>query len=208
MFTLKNFFYLFIFTSFFLFSNCSDTTEPELSSTGLIPLKVGNTWNYKLTVYDSTEVFLYDEEQTSSIIKDTIINNSTWYTYDSTPTGIWFSNNTTGYWVQVKVTTGLVPNDTSRVVYRFPTQVGDIYGDIESPLEVISTDENITVPSGTFKAIHIRTTLPSSTNYLLDSQETYIVPNIGIVKVMQIGKVANGNKFVVYKNELLSYSLK
>jgi hypothetical protein len=52
------------------------------------------------------------------------------------------------------------------------------------------------------------TTYNGSTNYLLDSFETFITPGIGIIKRMQIGKKYDGTKFIVYKDELESYSLK
>jgi len=123
------------------------------------------------------------------------------------PPGIWHVNKSDGYWAFVKGGTGNIVNDTSILAYKYPTQVGNIYGDPETPREVISVDEMITVPAGEFKVIHLITTYIGSTNYLIDSFETFITPGVGVIRHMQIGKKYDGSKFVVYKNELESYSI-
>jgi hypothetical protein len=75
-------------------------------------------------------------------------------------------------------------------------------------MEVVSISEMLTVPAGNFEVIHIITTYLFSTNYELNSFETFIAPGVGIIKRIQIGKKYDGTKFVVFKDELESYSLK
>ncbi len=208
MFSSKSALYSFIIISLLLFSSCSETTGPDYFSNGIIPLKISNSWNYILTSYDSSNAVLYEENQNSTIMKDSTFLNHTWYTFNDVPTGVWFTNKTDGYWGFAKANTGLYQNDTSILVYRFPTQVGDIIGPDDSPSEVVSIDTTITVPAGNFKAIHIIRRYYSSTNYLMDSFETFIAPHIGIIKVMQVGKKSDGTKFITFKKELVSYSLK
>lgn len=208
MFSSKGNLYLLLILASFLVYDCSEPTEPDNSINELIPLKIGNTWNYKMTDYDSNGVVLYYEDITTSITRDTTISSLKWYGYNNSPSGIWYTNKTDGYWTFVKGGTGNVLNDTSLLAYKYPTQVGDIYGNSDTPREVLSIDEIITVPAGTFKVIHIITTYIGSTNYLLDSYETFIAPGIGVIKVMQVGKRYDGTKFIVYKNELISYSSK
>ena len=208
MFTSKSVLYSLIIVIGFLFSNCSEPTEPDVLSNDLIPLKISNSWNYKQTVYDSSGVIVRVENQSSTIIKDTTILSQLWYSFSDVPDGIWFTNKTDGYWAFVKANTGSTLNDTSLLVYKYPTKVGDIYGDADSPNEVVSIDEEITVPAGKFKVIHIITHYQSSQTYLLDSFEMFIAPQIGVIKRMQIGKKPNGNKFIVVKRELENYSLK
>ena len=198
---------LFILTSLLLFS-CSNSTEPDETINELIPLKIGNKWNYKMTIYDSLGSISYREDITTSIDRDTFINGIKWYGYNTPPTRIWHTNKSDGYWTFVKAGTGNVVNDTSLLVYKYPTQVGDVYGNPDMPREVVSVDEEITIPAGKFKAIHLVTTFTGSTNYLLDSFETFITPGLGVIKVMQIGKRSDGTKFIVYKNELVSFELK
>ncbi len=208
MFSSRSALYSFVIISLLLFSSCSETTEPDNLSNGIIPLKINNSWNYTLASYDSSNALLYEENQNSTIMKDSTFLNNTWYTFNDVPAGVWFTNKTDGYWVFAKANTGSFQNDTSFLVYRFPAQVGDIIGPDDSPGEVVSIDTAITVPAGNFKAIHIIRRYPSSTNYLMDSFEIFIAPHIGIIKVMQVGRKSDGTKFITSKKELVSYSLK
>lgn len=198
---------LFIFTSLLIYS-CSESTEPDNSITELIPLKIGNTWNYIRTVYDSTGTVEYTENNNSSVERDTIINYIKWFGFTDAPASVYFTNKSGGYWALQTVVPNYFPYDTSFIIYKYPTQVGDIYGDLESPREVIAVDEMIIVPAGEFKVIHIITTYIDSTNYLMDSFETFVAPGVGIIKRMQIGKKYDGTNFVVFKDELESYSVK
>ena len=196
-------------SSLLLFSSCSESTSSELdNSNGLIPLRIGNSWNYEFTDYDSSDAIVQTENQIETIVNDTTIINSIWYSYNYLPNGFWFTNKTDGYWSFVKKGTGNIANDTSTIVFKYPAKVGDIYGNAETPTEVIETDEEITVPAGTFKVIHIKTDYQFLKNYLLNSFDTYISPKIGVIKEMQNGKKPDGNTFVVFKRELKSYTLK
>jgi hypothetical protein len=207
MFSFKGNSYLLFILASLLIYNCSESTEPDDFIKELIPLKVGNTWNYTRTVYDSVGVILYTENIISEVQKDTIINTIKWFGYTDVPASVYFTNKSNGYWLFQKAIPNYFLNDTSFVVYKYPTQVGDIYGDPETPMEVLSVDEMITVPAGKFKVIHLITTFIGSSNYLLDSFETFIAPGIGIIQRMQIGKKYDGTKFIVYKDELVSYSI-
>jgi hypothetical protein len=190
-----------------LISNCSDSTEPENSAAELIPLKVGNSWNYKLTSYDSSGSISYIENQNSKIIKDTNISNHTWYAYNDAPDGIWYTNKSDGYWAFIKSNTGAIVNDTSVIVFKYPTQVGDIYSNSYMSMEVIAINEELIVSAGVFRTIHIKSVYEDTTNYLLDSFEWFIAPQVGIIRSKQIGKKPNGNKFVVLMRDLESYAL-
>jgi len=208
MFYQKFLIYSLVLFSSLLLLNCSESTAPEDTEGDLIPLKIGNTWSHNFTSYDSSGVVTYTELQISTIDRDTTFLNKKWYSYSHIPSGVWFTNKDNGYCSWIKASLLHLENDTSVVVYKYPTFVGDIYGDSETPTEVISVDEEITVPAGKFKVIHFVKTYTSSDNYLIDSFEKFIAPGIGVIKTMQVGKKANGEKFIVYKRELESYSLK
>jgi hypothetical protein len=203
----RNLYLLFILSALLIYS-CSESTEPDNTINQLIPLKIGNTWNYSRTVYDSTGTVEYTENINSSVEKDTSIDGIKWYDYTDAPTGIWYTNKSNGYWIYLEAITGYVLNDTSYIIYKYPTHIGDVYGVPEMTREVVSIDQEISVPAGNFKVIHIITTYIGSTNYLLDSFETFIAPGVGIIKRVQIGKKSDGTKFIVYKDELESYTLK
>jgi hypothetical protein len=185
---------------------CSDSLNPENNSqNNPIPLKKGNSWNYILTSYDSTETISYTENNVENVITDTVISNIRWYSLNSSPKGVWFTNKSDGYWGYVKATNqNKLIKDTTFLVYKYPTVVGDKYRDYE----VVSVDEEVIVPAGKFNCIHIIIRYPDSKNYLLDSFETFFKPGLGKVKWMQIGKKAGNKKYVVYKSELSNYSLK
>jgi hypothetical protein len=140
----RNMYLLFILTSLLIY-NCSESTGPDDSLNELIPLKIGNTWNYTRTVYDSSGIVLYTWNINSSIQRDTIINYNKWYGFTDAPASVYFTNKSNGYWALQTIVPNYFPNDTSFIVYKYPTQVGDIYGDPEKPREVVSVDEMITV---------------------------------------------------------------
>lgn len=189
-----------------LFPNCSETTEPENSTGELIPLKVGNSWNYTEISYDSSGSIIQTQNVNRTMVKDTSILNYTWYADNEAPDGVWFTNKPDGHWAFIKANTGLIINDTTILVYKYPPQVGDIYGDSS---EVVSIDEGITVPAGRFRAIHIVGKNPNSIGYtLMYSCELFIAPQVGIVKKLQFGRKENGEKFLVVNKELQSYLLK
>ncbi len=208
MFILKRALYTFILIAPIIFTSCSESTSPYSNNDGLIPLSVGNSWSYQFTDYDSSGAVIYTEIQTNKIDKDTIISNNIWYGYNYIPVSVWFINKADGYWSFAKRNGNTLMNDTSIIVYKYPTKAGDVYGNPYTPSEVISTEEEITVPAGTFNAIHITTNYSSLNNNFLYSFETYIVPHIGVIKLEQIGKKSNGDTYIVYKSELESYSLK
>lgn len=198
---------LFIFTSLLIYS-CSESTEPDNSVNKLIPLKIGNTWNYSRTVYDSSGFVYYTDNIISSVQRDTIINYTKWYGFTDAPGSIYFTNKSNGYWALQTIVPNYFPHDTSFVIYKYPTHAGDVYGSTIIPREVVSINEMLTVPAGNFEVIHIITTYLFSTNYQLDSFETFIAPGIGIIKKMQIGKKHGGTKYVVYEDELENYTVK
>jgi hypothetical protein len=188
----------------FFFSSCSDTSSPDISSNiDIIPLKKGNTWHYRMTGYDSTGSYSYPDES-SIIINDTIIfNNQTWYSYNDIPSGFWYTNKSDGYWVLFRSADGKSGNDTTLLLYKYPTFPGDAYGEIK----VISINEELELPIGNFKVIHYSHDFEISDNPLLGSFHTYVASGIGVVKIMQLGKRSDGSSFKVYERELKGFSL-
>lgn len=195
---------LFSISIFYL--GCSDSVNPEdYFQNNPIPLKIGNSWNYLLTNYDSTETISYTHNNLENVITDTVISNMRWYSLNSSPKGEWFTNKADGYWGFVKANNqNKLIKDTTFLIFKYPTVVGDKYRDYE----VVAVDEEVVVPAGKFNCVHITVRYPHSNNYLLDSFEILFKPGLGKVKWMQIGKRAGNKKYVVYKSELSSYSLK
>jgi hypothetical protein len=208
MFSSKGNQYLLFILAALLIYSCSESTESDNSITELIPLKIGNKWNYEYTAYDSTGTVNFQGNSTSSVDRDTMINSVSWYGYGVDFSGVWNINKSDGYWVFVKAESNYFMNDSSWIVYKFPTNVGDVYRSQEYPVEVLSVDEWISVPAGNFKTIHITQDFSKLNNSFQISSETYICPGIGVVKISQIGRKHDGTKYIVGKSELESYSLK
>lgn len=198
---------LFILTSLLIYS-CSESTEPDSSNFNLVPLAIGNQWKYKMTTYDSTGSVINQQSGTRTIDVDTIINGVTWYRYAYDFPGVWNTNKSDGYWQFLEADTLWFRNDTSWIEYKFPTSVGDVYGNPEYPKEVVSVSDRISVPAGIFKVIHIKQDLSNNNNASQVYFETYICPGIGFVKSSQTGQKYDGTKYIVYKSELESYSIK
>ena len=208
MFSLKEIRYLLIIVTLIFTYCCSEPTESNPFPSELIPLKIGNTWNSIRTVYDSTGIVLYTENITSTIDKDTTIEGSNWYGYSDTPKWIWFTNKSDGYWGYAKFFNGGSLIDTFLLVYKYPAKVGDVYDGLSYRREVVSLDELIFVPAGTFRTIHFVDTYIDSSNYFLDSFDTFVAKRVGIVKRTQIGRKSDGSKYVVLDEELENYTSK
>jgi hypothetical protein len=199
---------LLFLTLIFNFISCEDNpTKSNLFPTEMIPLKMGNSWSYVRTNYDSTGIVEYTENITSTIDKDTLIDELTWYGYSDTPSGIWFTNKSNGYWVYARWNNGNAIVDTMLLIYKYPAIVGDVFDFPSFRREVVSTNELITVPAGSYKTIHYSDTFLDSSNYLLDSFEIFVAQGIGLIKRVQIGRKQDGTRFMVFEEELENYSL-
>jgi len=207
MFSLKGIPYLLFAVTLLFTYYCSAPTEPNQLPTEIIPLKMGNSWSYVRTAYDSTGIVRYSENLTSTINKDKVIDELTWYGYNDTPVGVWFANKSDGYWVFARWNNGSNIVDTMLLVYKCTPIVAEVYDFPSFRREVVAINELISVPACSFKTIHYVDTFIDSSNYLLQSGETFIAKGIGIIKRVQIGRKYYGTKFVVFEEELENCTL-
>jgi len=199
---------LLFLTLIFNFISCEDhPTKSNPFPAEMIPLKMGNSWSYVRTNYDSTGIVEYTEDITSTIDKDTLIDELTWYGYSDTPEGIWFANKSDGYWGFARWNNGNAIVDTMILIYKYPAIVGDVFDFPSFRREIVSTNELITVPAGSYKTIHYSDTFLDSSNYLLDSFEIFVAQGIGLIKRVQIGRKQDGTRFMVFEEELENYTL-
>ena len=197
---------LFIFTLLFTYC-CSEPTESNITDTEIIPLKMGNNWDYIRTVYDSAGIVQYTENINYLVIRDTIIHYERWFGLTNTPASIYYTNKYNGYWLYRKKVPNYFPNDTSFLIYKYPANVGDIYNGFGYQREVVAVNKLISVPAGSFNTIHYVDTFLPPNNYLQESFEIFVARGIGIVKRMQIGRKYDGTNFVVYAEELENYTV-
>lgn len=182
----------------FSFVSCEKTCDIEnIDKTFLLPLKVGNVWNYEATYYDSSKNVLYKDFKNITITGDTIINNQLWYNIDF---GGYFHpvayrNNLEGLLVHEF-------NSTS-ILYKYPIKLGEIF-DTSSTFfgTLASIDEIIFVPAGNFSCYNYQKV------YQKIKVNNYISPGIGIIKAdIAIGLDA-AQPYVKETWELISYNIK
>ncbi len=183
-----------------LAASCSDkSTNPQPTGV-LIPLAIGNQWQYAGTDYDSSYEIGVDTVLLE-IVKDTLIQNMTFYivTADSVrdPEIFWPSNQSDGMWV-------FIPFDsTLALAFKYPASVGDWVIFENDSVVVVSTNASVTVPGGTFSCYQYNT-YSSGTGL---EQIWYFSPNLGLVKTEDYSKTPGGRLYVDEQLELISFNL-
>lgn len=171
---MKNFKFLLIPLVLIALASCkkSETTEDPVTIPDLIPLKIGNTWNYRSTMQDTIITNHFNK-----VIRDTTILGETWsvMTYDSDinvilknkADGLWFMNPTKSM------------NGIAILYYKYPVPAGTQYTTSDGvDVKVVSVNESVTVPMGTFVCYHYTTTYGNFEVY-----QEYYCPGKGLVKL-------------------------
>lgn len=151
----------------------SDSTEDPASVPSLFPLKIGNTWNFKSTKMDTVITNHFNK-----VIKDTTLLDETWavLTYDNAVNSI-LKNKLDGLWfvIPTKSTSG----NTAILYYKYPVASGTQYMTPDSVnVTVVSTNESVTVPMGTFACYHYTMRYANKEVY-----QEYFCPGTGLVKI-------------------------
>ena len=187
--------------SVLLVASCGDkSTNPKPTSV-LMPLAIGNQWEYAITDYDTNSVVISVDTVLMEIVKDTVIQNMTFYilTADGVrnPELFWPSNQSEGIWL-------FIPFDsTLSLGFKYPASVGDraIFG--QDSMVVASANASVTVPAGTFQCYQYNT-YSSGTGL---EQIWYFSPNRGLVKTEDYAKTPGGTLYVDEQLELISFNL-
>lgn len=175
-----------LFAIFLLLIGCKDDNiivNPPSEIPEIVPLKVGNTWSYQTTVYDTSGNIVSTTVDSFSVIADTIINGQKRFIFS---TGVIRWNNVFGFWITM--------SPDSVLFFKYPANVGDEYG---YGLKVICKDSTIVVPGGAFKCYGY------SVNVAID----YVSPGVGLVKEEWYKDKLSGDKYLYQKQELLDYRL-
>lgn len=153
-------------------SKSDDNQDQPPATPSLIPLQIGNNWNYRSTMQDTVITTHFN-----TVIGDTSIRDEDWFimTYDNQVSvllnnrsdGLWFWNNS-------KSTMG-----TSILYYRYPVPAGTEYYTTDSVfVSVVSVNESVTVPMGTFSCYHYTMKYPGNAVY-----QEYYCPGTGLIKL-------------------------
>lgn len=159
----------------------------------LVPLNIGNFWNYQISYYDSLKNVLRIDSNKITVTGDTIINNQLWYNID-------FGGKRAPVAYRNTVE-GLFQHDfwhDSYLIFKYPIGLGEVY----NSTKVISTNEIINVPAGNFSCINYQH------NYLNFKYSTLISPGIGFIK-FDIGTAINGGQLYISEIwKLVDYNIK
>ena len=175
------------------------------STSDILPLGVNNAWNFIGTHYDSLGSIIATGSISSNILSDTVIQGTTWYFHNSTilDPSVLFAEKADGLWgLSLSPTQGF-----SALFLKYPAIANETYPSLHfdtdtSLVVVISTNQAITVPAGTFSCHHYHLSLLGS-----DIADFYLSPGTGWVRVEIYGKKPNGQSYLSGKLELSSYAM-
>ncbi|MES2767074.1 MAG: hypothetical protein V4642_14460 [Bacteroidota bacterium] len=198
----KNVVFSAVFISVIFLGSCAeDAVVSPPKEDVLMPLKVGNTWNYLIMMRDSSTT---TNETNSgplsmSIAGDTTISGSKWYGMAMPYAGIYvyYQNKADGVWANFQ---GM---STPMLMFKYPADLNSGY-----PYKLVSKTESVVVPAGTFSCYHYQhVSVENPVNF----EHYYLAPNIGIVKQTKSDGGDNGSGGTYLSTstmELQSYTLK
>jgi hypothetical protein len=162
-------------------------TPPIDQSTTIFPLTVGNKWIIDVTNYDSVGAMVYSRRDSIRILRDTTIQQETWYI----GYGI-LTNRTDGLYDYQAGTTSAISQR-----FRYPAAAGTSYPYRGVTVKILSIAETITVPAGTFVCYRYRTGIDS-----VAYSDEYLARGVGLVKSESFNPLSSGG---VYR--YLTYNL-
>jgi hypothetical protein len=172
----------------------SGTTSTETQKTGPFPLKVGNTWTYKISSFDAEGKSLGTSGQVIyHVTLDTTVLGEKWYYLESNGGGLFYFNRTNGVWNFVK--------GTMQPFFKYPSTKNAWYSTNLGYMIILSTDTNLTVPKGTFSCYQYR--LVQSTPMF----DYYFATGVGIVGIDFFSQADSIGDYVATRYELVDYTL-
>ena len=185
-------------------NSCKQPTEVNAEPDVIIPLKIGNLWVEKITIYDSLGNTMSTMIDTQKVINDTVIGNEKWYSYGTKY--ILFTNKPDGYYMRY-----INAYDTSysiTILWKYPAMVNESYNVQTGNFVVKSLNDNVTVPAGNFNCLQYRFFYGSqpvrpNTGY----EQDWFSPGLGPVRTLGNYVTQSGKDYVYYSAELISYKL-
>lgn len=184
----------------FTLSSCDIITTDVKTDYVIMPLEVGNYWEYDIYEYNGSELNKIDSVWTISIISDTIINNHKWYVDHSK--SILFTNKNNGLWAKHSI----YPAD---LFLKYPGKVSDEWLRQIGPARhyenayIISTDYPVVI-NGITKRCYAY-----EIKYLGDLRRRYYAaPGLGITKIQIFQSSESDASILKQESRLQNYKLK
>ena len=130
----------------------------------IIPLATGNKWVYNIKVFDSTNVQVYTDVDSSWVERDTTLDGQLWYILvdEDGPFQI-AANRDDGYYARdVTLASGTTDIDSVGEAYmsaKYPVSTGETFPNKTGFItEVLSIADSVTVPAGSYSCYKYKRT--------------------------------------------------
>ncbi|HUI31806.1 MAG TPA: hypothetical protein VLX91_16475 [Candidatus Acidoferrales bacterium] len=183
----------------FTLSSCKKSNPAGPSGGDQIwPLKVGDSWTFTITQYDSTGNVTATFPYTYSVTGDTVVAGETWYLVSN-----WgpypCTNRDDGLWEMEVSISGIFQG----LLFKYPANTGDAWWSGADSVYVQSTSASITVPRGTYTCYE----------YLLFYRSSLVVdyyycPGTGWIESDWYATTSTGQSYKRHHSELTSFTLK
>lgn len=123
-------------------------TAPATAPTYIVPLAIGNQWTTRTSNYNAEGKLRSSSIRTSQIISDTTIDGERWFVAHTPASGdnpsstSLGTNRPDGFYT--------LRSGVPMLSAKYPASVGDSYQGFGGDVKVVSTNEKISVPKGTF----------------------------------------------------------
>jgi hypothetical protein len=177
----------------FCLNSCTKDSNPVSNGPipELLPLKIGNSWTMKRTLFYPPGTLWFIDTVTFNVISDTTIDNQTWYntsygTYRNGPDGLYT-------WYFGPLLTGKYPS--------FPYDTFSVQG---RTITILSTNEPKKIGSNFLLCYHYSESIPSSNGFQL---QTYFAPGIGWVHLEEASGIPTKTYAFQTIYDLIAYHL-
>jgi hypothetical protein len=180
----------------------SNDDSPAESTPGLpnviLPLQVGNSWEYQRSSYDSQGSIVMIDTVTERIARDTIISGERWYIWQ-TPAGLSMGTlRSDGYWS--------LAEGVPALIFLYPASVNQTYmiGASGPTMRIAAVDTLISALGGTFPCIaYEQRADPGGERVRVD----YCAANTGLVRSEEFSRTPGSEDVLARRYDLIEFHL-
>jgi hypothetical protein len=157
------------------FNNDFGVTAATAPSTCIVPLAIGNRWTIHTSVRSAEGRLISVQIENTQIQSDTIVDGERWFLMNNSGHNTICTNRSDGFYV--------LRSGVAMLRFKYPSDVGDRFRGIDGEMRVVSVDEHVSVPKGSFVCYQYKTTpIPGTSIYMCCS------PGVGIVNIEVISR--------------------
>ncbi len=164
----------------------------------ILPLQVGNSWEYRRTSYDGQGTIVAVDTVTERVARDSIVSGERWYIWQTTYGLSMGTNRSDGYWVLVA--------GQAALTFGYPASVNETYMVTEAgpTMHILAVDTLIAVPYGTTPCIaYEQLTFPDSVRARID----FYAANTGLIRTDEFVHTLSGEDSLSRRSDLIGLHL-